>query len=379
MTTFFVQPLVPHYRVPFFTRLAAQPDIDLVVHASESLPGQSITTAAVCRTPASPFPVVLHPARAIAGGRLLWQTDLALPSGFGRGDVFVLPGAPRFPRNFALAAEARARGAAVVWFAQGYGVGATAPKVALRHLAARLCDHAVLYTEAEVEGYLAHGFPPDRITAMNNALDQAPIQAAAASVRPEDVDALRARHGLQGRHVHLLVGRLTAKAEAYVLVSALAHLPSSHVAVLIGGGEDAPIVQSRAAELGVADRVHLIGALYEESALAPWFALADDFVYPGGIGLSIHHAFGYGLPVVTHADRRHQMPEFAALAPGVNGEVFPRGDALALAAVLSRLAADPARRAALGRAARETVLRGWNIDDMVARFAAALRVAARRR
>ena len=125
-------------------------------------------------------------------------------------------------------------------------------------------------------------------------------------------------------------------------------------------------------------RVRLLGAVYDEAALAPWFRAAEVFVYPGSIGLSIHHAFGYGLPVVTHGDARQQMPEFAALKPGVNGEVFPRGDAGALATVLRGLCESPARRAALAQAARETVATGWNIDDMVSRFTAALRVAARR-
>ena len=377
MNVFFLQPLVPHYRVPFFTRLAAQRDLTLAVHASPRIPGQGLSTAASCLED-PPFSCQMHPCHAVANGQVFWQGGLAFPKGFGRGDVYVMPGAPRFPRNFTLAVEAKARGAAVVWFSQGYGVGASAPLVAARHLTARLCDHAVLYTEAETDRYRAHGFPAERITAMNNALDQGPIRAAGDAITPEALQAFRVQHALVDKRVLLLVGRLTTKAEASVLVEALAALPPEYVAVFIGGGEDTPIVQARAAEHSLGARVRLLGAVYDEAALAPWFRAAEVFVYPGSIGLSIHHAFGYGLPVVTHGDARQQMPEFAALKPGVNGEVFPRGDAGALATVLRGLCESPARRAALAQAARETVATGWNIDDMVSRFTAALRVAARR-
>ncbi len=244
---------------------------------------------------------------------------------------------------------------------------------------ARLCDHAVLYTESETRRWLAAGFPVDRLTAMNNALDQAPIRAASAAVTAEAVAALRAAHGLEGRHILLMVGRLTPKAGAEVLVEALRELPADYTAVFIGGGEDTPIVQTRTVELGLRDRVRLLGPIYDEALLAPWFRAADVFVYPGGIGLSIHHAFGYGLPVVTHGDADEQMPEFAALVPGVNGEIFPHGDAKALARTLAALCGDTRRRADLSKGAAETVATGWNIDDMVSRFAAAIRIAGRRR
>lgn len=377
MRVYFLQGLVPHYRVPFFTRLSACPGLELEVHASPTVPGQSLATAPECFD-RSPFPCALHPCSAIAGGRLFWQAGLSLPGGFGRGDVFVLPGAPRFIRSFPLAAEARARGASVLWFSQGFGIGASAPRIAARHFAARLCQHAVLYTQTEVDAYIERGFPADRITSMNNALDQGPIRDAAADVTAEAVDTLREAHGLCGRRIILCVGRLTAKTEAMVLVDALERLPPEYVAVFIGGGEETPVIKAHVAERRLGARIRMIGPVYEERALAPWFAAADVFAYPGGIGLSILHAFGYGVPVVTHADPSAQMPEFAALRPGVNGETFPRGDAPGLARVVEEICATPERRTLLGKGARETVATGWNIDDMVARFAAAIRVASRR-
>lgn len=376
MQTFFLQPLVPHYRVPFFTRLSAERDLGLTVHASLRIPGQELETAPV---PPGAFELVLHPCTLTAGGRLYWQEDLALPKGFGRGDVYVMPGSPRYPRNFLLAAEARARGGAVIWFSHGYGVGISERALALRRAAAARFDHVMLYTDAEVAGWRAAGFPHERIGAMNNALDQAPIRAAREAVTAADVEALRDRLDLAGRRVLLLVGRLTEKAGADVLIRALPELPADVAAVLVGGGAETPVLAAEAARLGVEDRVRLVGPEYAERVLAAYFRLADLFVYPGGIGLSIHHAFGHGVPVLTHGDARHQMPEFGALRPGVNGEVFAHGEAASLAGVVRRLLDDRPRLARLAEGARRTVETGWNIDDMVARMAKAIRTAGARR
>ncbi len=377
MRVFFLQPLVPHYRAPFFRRLAAEPGLDLVVHTSPETPGQSLRSVPL--GPEVGFDAILHPCTLRAGGRLYWQADLRFPVGFGRGDVYVMPGSPRYPRNFLLAAEAKARGAAVVWFSHGYGVGISDRALLLRRTAAARFDHVVLYTDAEVAGWKAAGFPHDRITGMNNALEQGPIRAARDAVSAADVVALRTAHGLVGRRLLLLVGRLTEKAGAELLIDALPRLPLDVTAVLIGGGESADALAARVARLGLADRVRQIGPLYDEAALAPWFRAASVFVYPGAIGLSIHHAFGYGLPVVTHGDVRGQMPEFGALNPGVNGEVFPPGDAAGLARVLGGLLGDDTRRGRLAAGARRTVETGWNIDDMVSRMAGALRAAVSHR
>ena len=64
------------------------------------------------------------------------------------------------------------------------------------------------------------------------------------------------------------------------------------------------------------DSIRWLGALYEQEVMAPWFLSAKVFVYPGYIGLSIMHAMGYGLPVITHDNMDNQSPEVAALRNG---------------------------------------------------------------
>ena len=116
-------------------------------------------------------------------------------------------------------------------------------------------------------------------------------------------------------------------------------------------------------------------ARYNEEALAPWFLCADAFCYPANIGLSILHAFGYGLPVVTSDRVEAQNPEIEALRHEENGLLYADGDARALAGALKMLFDDRGLRQRLSRAARATVCDRYNIARMVDGMEAAVRCA----
>jgi glycosyltransferase involved in cell wall biosynthesis len=79
-----------------------------------------------------------------------------------------------------------------------------------------------------------------------------------------------------------------------------------------------------------------------------------------------------GLPVVANCPGRAAR----LLEEGLCGLVTPPGDAAALAAALDTLAADPARRAALGHAARLQAEQRWDRRLLADRFCALVEAAA---
>ena len=58
--------------------------------------------------------------------------------------------------------------------------------------------------------------------------------------------------------------------------------------------------------------VRFLGKIMDETALAPWFLSSEVLIHPTGVGLSLIHAYGYGLPAILGADADRHMPEFAA-------------------------------------------------------------------
>jgi glycosyltransferase involved in cell wall biosynthesis/peptidoglycan/xylan/chitin deacetylase (PgdA/CDA1 family) len=154
---------------------------------------------------------------------------------------------------------------------------------------------------------------------------------------------------------------------------------------LIGDGPDRPELERRIAAAGLQNTVILAGPRMREE-VAEELAGADVLVAPSvptrhgrreGIPVVLMEAMSAGLPVV--ASGISGIPEL--VSDGESGLLVPPGDPEALADALGRLAADPELRRRLGAEGRRTVEEGFDVersaDELVARFAASAREAAR--
>jgi glycosyltransferase involved in cell wall biosynthesis len=102
------------------------------------------------------------------------------------------------------------------------------------------------------------------------------------------------------RPILLNVGRLVAQKNQDVLIRALAQTPDCHL-VVAGAGPNADAYRVLAAELGVTDRLHLLGAL-SSADVANLYAAADLFVFSSTwetFGLAAVEAATMGLPMVV--------------------------------------------------------------------------------
>jgi glycosyltransferase involved in cell wall biosynthesis len=181
---------------------------------------------------------------------------------------------------------------------------------------------------------------------------------------PADVAAARARLGAPpGATLVLALGRLVEKKGFAHLVDATARLPGVHL-VIAGDGDLRDALASRIAASGASAR--LVGVL-DRDAVAGALQAADVVAVPSvvdaagnvdGLPNVLLEAMAAGRAVV--ASRVAGIPD--VVTDGADGALVPPADAAALAEALARLAADPARRARLGRAARATVEArlGWD-------------------
>jgi glycosyltransferase involved in cell wall biosynthesis len=367
-----VQPVVAHYRRPFFEALIAAPELSVSVDASPYAPG--VPPSVLC---ASPRIDTTHPCLDFFGGRVLWQRGLRLHADMRPGDVLVVTGNPRFVSNLPLMLQARRRGVAIAWWGHGWSATSKPRRAALRLWMMRLADAVVLYTDAEIEALAARGFERHRLFALNNAIDQTPIQSARRQWPSARLDDFRREQQLTDRRLLLFCGRLRGQPStdldiALRALALLTHRDPSYELAVIGDGPNVSELRTLATELGIQRHVRWLGAIYDEVVLAPWFLCATCFVYPGSIGLSLMQAFGYGLPIVTHNRRREHNPEIAALEENVNGLLFPRGNATALAERVRTICSDEPLRVRLAANALDTVTTQYTMANMVARFIAAV-------
>jgi hypothetical protein len=365
-----VQPTVPHYRAAFFRGVHARLNGQLEIQASAKIPGGPDSV------PASELPQVRcslnHGLIAIRHNTLYWQKGLHLGD-LGKGDVLFLSGNPRFLSIFPLIMKAKARGMGVIIQGHGWSSSSRPLLARIRHAMWHLGDVLFLYTDEEKAQFIENGFAPARLFAANNTIGTDDIRQALTEWPSEKLSTFQAEQGLQNKSKGPFCKHL--------LLQAVHHLravnPSIRVAI-VGRGALEGALRAQAAALALDDAVIWLGEVHDESQLAPWFLSAQLFVYPGAIGLSLLHAFNYGLPVVTHDQVRQHNPEIAALAPGQNGAVFAKGDADALARSLQALLCAPATLTAMRASALDTVQSRFSTEMMVDRFMQAAQAAHQR-
>lgn len=184
-----------------------------------------------------------------------------------------------------------------------------------------------------------------------NALD--PRLALAANDRKA---AARAALGLPdgafavGMHARLHQG----KGHAVLAEAALLCANADVHAVLLGYGDEEAKLRALAAQPRAKGRIHVVGPQRPEDTLASVAAL-DLYAYASlreSMPLAVLEAMAMGLPIVSS-----DVGDVAsALGNGEAGVLVPPGDASALAHAIDALAADPVRRAQLGRNAERTAL-----------------------
>lgn len=179
----------------------------------------------------------------------------------------------------------------------------------------------------------------------------------------------------------VVVARLVAKKGIDLLLRGFAMAaPGGWRLRILGDGPEAPALRSLAAELGIADRVDFDGAQPHAACLAA-IATAGMFVLPcrtaangdrDGIPVVLMEAMAAGRAVIAG-----DLPAIRELVPGPDaGILVAPDDPAAIAGAITALAADPARRAAMGQAARAHVAAEFSDAVNLDRLSAALDAAA---
>jgi glycosyltransferase involved in cell wall biosynthesis len=197
------------------------------------------------------------------------------------------------------------------------------------------------------------GIPARRVETIYNGVDLSPYAGV-----PDLTDRAEARRemGLGDNDLGIIqVARLNFMKDHATAVRTMARLatgcPETRL-ILVGDGEERGSIEALVGQLGLGDRVQLLGTRNDVPRLV---RAADLFLLTSvseGIPLTVIEAMAAGLPVVsTDVGGLREVVEV-----GRTALLAPAGDDQALAGAILRLAGDPGRRAAMGAAGR---LRAW--------------------
>ncbi|MFT8242622.1 glycosyltransferase family 4 protein [Roseomonas sp. BN140053] len=293
----------------------------------------------------------------------LWRNSRALAGLVAAEGIAILHARSRFPGWSALRAARRSGARFVTTFHGVYSEDL--PGKRLYNSVMVRGDRVIAISEhvaAVIRDRYALGL--DRLRIIPRGVDTVAFDPDAVS--PERLEDLRTDWKLpSGRPVVMLPARLTRWKGAAVLLQALAQLrPTPPFAVLLGEGGFRAELESEVAALGLEADVALPGVCRDMPAA---LLLADLVVHastkPEPFGRTVIEAQAMLRPVIASdlGAPRETVEE------GVTGWRVPPGDAAALAAAIRRaLDLPPDARAALGRQARDAVLRRYTTAAMQA-------------
>jgi glycosyltransferase involved in cell wall biosynthesis len=216
-------------------------------------------------------------------------------------------------------------------------------------------------------------FRRERVVRLQPFLDPAPY-GRAAGLREEYRSAIAQTYGLDAAEPWILAVARMRNADKVAsfraLAAALANLGDTGWRLLVAGDGEARAEIESAVNAALPGRACFLGEL-QFAELAPVYAACDLLAWPAineTYGRTAYEAQAAGIAVVSCALRG--VPD--SVADGRTGLRVRPGDAGALAQAVRTLLLNPARRAAMGSAARDFIAAERSIDAAAARLSRAL-------
>ena len=367
-----IQPTILEYRVGLYAGLAKRYGNRMEIWAAEkdgvdvSVPLNGINTD--------------YTHSFIHIGPLLWQKRLSL-KGLSKGDVLVICSDIHNLSVMLLALRAKTKGVRVVCWGHHWTAGGRMWRVKIRLMIAKaISDVYLCYTKTGIDFLCRLGFDGTRVFATGNTIDQIPIGKATGHWNDENLRLFKEECGISGKVLLLVCGVLRPKMRLHQLIEAIADkrlMDRDIMVAIIGDGVEKERNVALARQLKVEDKVIWVGATRDQEVMAPWFLSATAFVYPGAIGLTILHSMSYGLPVVVHGNKEHQMPEFEVMEDGLTGILFEENSVDDLARKILWICENVESIKKMKDYCRNKAWNEYTMDQMVANYAGAIECAAK--
>jgi len=308
---------MPHYRVPFFQALfieLARKDIHLKVVYGQEIPS-TIPRSVVIQVPWA-IQIKNH-YWSIFGKEIVWQPCLRE---LRKSDLIIAEQANRLLINYLLLAYKYLGRYKLAFWGHGKNFQDSSSMNLSRHwknIFVRCVDWWFSYTMMSTDLVKASGYPSNKITTVQNAIDNHNISQVKLKITSEDLASLKKILCIDSNNIAIFCGGMYADKKLFFLLQACElikkSVPDFHI-LFIGTGPDHTLIK-RAAEKNT--WLHNLGEITGNERV-PYFLMSKCLLMPGLVGLVILDSFILETPIIT-TDIPIHSPEIAYLKKDING------------------------------------------------------------
>jgi glycosyltransferase involved in cell wall biosynthesis len=301
----------------------------------------------------------------LGSSELCWQPCLKLLSFV---DLAVVEQANRLLLNYVLQFQRQFSQQRLAFWGHGANLQAKEPASWRERLKARLSsrvDWWFAYTEMSAQLVQGNGFPRERITVVENAIDDSELKGGLDALASEQVDEASKALGVQNARVALFCGGMRSEKRLEFLVNSCLSIkrrvPDFHV-LFVGSGPEEHLVKAACARH---PWMHYIGPVHG-ARRSIYFAMSQVLLMPGLVGLAIVDSFVAEVPLFT-TDIAIHSPEICYLKHGTNG-IITTNAVEDYAAAVARCLSSADELSRLRDGCRESGRR-YTLHNMVSNFA----------
>lgn len=306
-------------------------------------------------------------------GPLCWQAAIKTTND---ASLIVVGQENRLLTNYVLQLRWLLGGAPVAFFGHGRNFQSQKTGGLRESIKARLSKLALwwfAYTDISASIMIDRGFPAERITTFNNAIDTLSLATNMANCSESEKSKI-IEENFEGSHnIAIYIGGLYSEKRIDFLIEAATHVRqiiSDFHLIIVGDGSLSSYVENAAMQN---DWVHFYGSKFgEEKALL--MAISKLMLMPGLVGLAVLDSFVAGTPIVT-TEINYHSPEISYLIDNYNG-IIAKEDTKATeyGDLVVRLLHDEKIRGRLAAGALASA-KEYSIENMAERFAAGVSLA----
>lgn len=343
----FVQPIIPHYRVPFFNELSKKYNLELFAQHPKNQK-------------------YFFPIRYAKNNRILkvfyWQSNL-LNINFKKYDLVIFNVNPKYISTIFALIICKFKSIKTIDYNHSRSSTSNIFFIIIRNLIVKfLTNGRIYYTKKESNDDLKNNF--FNLTSPNN------LGYANNSIDTKLISKLRKEYIPKKRSDFLFVGRLTSKSKVELLIESLKYSKIYYKVFILGESDiNSKHLKNLAARFNVEERIIWHKFSSNESKISKLFNNCRCFVYPGEVGLSIIHGMSYGLPAIIHNNIKHHNPEHSAFKNEINGLYFKENSAKSLSMNMDKLYSSSERKLKIySENSIECISENFSIEKMVLNF-----------